>query len=47
LGIEGGNRLDGTTVTEVVRDLIDRFAFRRVLFVGDRGMVSEANLAAL
>jgi transposase len=42
-----GNRLDSTTVTEVVRDLVQRFAFRRVLFVGDRGMVSEANLAAL
>ena len=42
-----GNRVDGTTVTEVVRDLVDRFDFRRVLFVGDRGMVSEDNLAAL
>jgi len=42
-----GNRVDGTTVTEVVRDLRERFAFRRVLFVGDRGMVSEDNLAAL
>jgi transposase len=42
-----GNRVDGTTVTEVVRDLVERFAFRRVLFVGDRGMVSEANLEAL
>jgi transposase len=42
-----GNRVDSTTVTEVVRDLVDRFAFRRVLFVGDRGMVSETNLAAL
>jgi transposase len=42
-----GNRVDGTTVREVVRDLVVRFAFRRVLFVGDRGMVSEANLEAL
>jgi len=42
-----GNRVDGTTVQEVIRDLMERFAFRRVLFVGDRGMVSEANLAAL
>jgi transposase len=42
-----GNRVDATTVTEVVRDLVGRFAFRRVLFVGDRGMVSETNLAAL
>jgi transposase len=42
-----GKRVDGTTVQEVVRDLMERFAFRRVLFVGDRGMVSEANLEAL
>ena len=42
-----GNRVDSTTVTDVVRDLVARFAFRRVLFVGDRGMVSEDNLTAL
>jgi transposase len=42
-----GNRLDVTTVTEVVADLVRRFAFRRVVFVGDRGMVSEDNLEAL
>src|SRR5262249_8967584 len=42
-----GNRVDGTTVTEVVRDLRERFAFRRLLFVGDRGMVSAENLTAL
>ncbi len=42
-----GNRLDVTTVTEVVNDLRTRFAFRRVIFVGDRGMVSDDNLEAL
>jgi transposase len=42
-----GNRLDVTTVREVVRDLRTRFAFARVIFVGDRGMVSEENIAAL
>jgi len=42
-----GNRLDVTTVTEVVGDLIRRFQFGRIIFVGDRGMVSETNLAAL
>lgn len=42
-----GNRLDTTTVQEVVRDLQTRFSFARVIFVGDRGMVSEANLEAL
>jgi transposase len=42
-----GNRLDVTTVTEVVSDLVRRFQFGRVIFVGDRGMVSEENLEAL
>ena len=42
-----GNRLDSTTVQEVVRDLQTRFSFARVIFVGDRGMVSEDNLEAL
>jgi transposase len=42
-----GNRLDVTTVPEVVRDLMTRFSFARVIFVGDRGMVSEDNVAAL
>jgi len=39
-----GNRRDCTTVLEVLRDLKERFDFQRVVFVGDRGMVSEANL---
>jgi transposase len=42
-----GNTLDSTTVQEVVKDLMKRFAFARVVFAGDRGMVSEENLAAL
>jgi transposase len=42
-----GNTIDSTTVQEVVRDLMQRFAFARVVFAGDRGMVSEANLDAL
>jgi hypothetical protein len=42
-----GNRLDTTTVQEVVTDLRKRFSFARVVFVGDRGMVSEKNLDAL
>jgi transposase len=42
-----GNRLDVTTVQEVVRDLMRRFAFARIIFVGDRGMVSDDNLEAL
>jgi transposase len=39
-----GNRKDSTTVLEVLRDLQQRFDFQRVVFVGDRGLVSEDNL---
>jgi transposase len=39
-----GNRRDSDTVVEVLRDLKERFDFQRVVFVGDRGMVSEDNL---
>jgi transposase len=39
-----GNRRDCATVIEVLRDLKERFDFQRVVFVGDRGMVSEDNL---
>ena len=42
-----GNRLDVTTVREVIRDLMGRFAFARIIFVGDRGMVSDTNLEAI
>jgi len=39
-----GNRLDQTTVTEVVRDLNQRFELNRVVFVGDRGMMTVGNV---
>jgi transposase len=42
-----GNRRDASTVTEVLKDLKKRFDFKRVVFVGDRGMVSEDNLDQL
>jgi transposase len=42
-----GNCLDVTTVQEVVGDLRTRFSFERVVFVGDRGMVSAENIEAL
>jgi transposase len=42
-----GGRKDSTTVMEVLRDLHERFAFHRVIFVGDRGMVSADNLERL
>src|SRR6266851_5517518 len=42
-----GNTRDSTTVKEVIRDLAQRFRLRRIVFVGDRGMVTESNLAML
>jgi transposase len=42
-----GNTRDSKTVAAVVKDLTQRFQFRRVVFVGDRGMVTEKNLAVL
>jgi len=42
-----GNRIDHTTVQDVIRDLRQRFEFGRLVFVGDRGMVTEANLEAI
>jgi transposase len=42
-----GNRLDHTTVTEVIEDLRKRFEFGRLVFVGDRGMVTEENLESI
>ena len=42
-----GNRLDQTTVLEVVQDLNERFALNRVVFVGDRGMMTVGNIEEL
>lgn len=42
-----GNWRDANTVPQVLRDLENRFGLRRVVFVGDRGMVSRTNLALL
>jgi transposase len=42
-----GNTRDSKTVAEVVKDLTERFQFRQVVFVGDRGMVTEKNLGVL
>jgi len=39
-----GNRRDAKTVPEVLRNLEQRFGLRRVVFVGDRGMVTKQNL---
>jgi transposase len=42
-----GNRIDHSTVQEVIRDLQQRFAFGRLVFVGDRGMVTDANIESI
>jgi transposase len=42
-----GNTRDSKTVKNVVEDLSKRFSFSRVVFVGDRGMVTDANLKML
>src|SRR4051794_7081042 len=42
-----GNRIDHSTVQEVISDLCKRFEFGRVVFVGDRGMVTDANLESI
>jgi transposase len=42
-----GNRLDQTTVKEVVQDLNARFDLNRVVFVGDRGMMTIGNVEEL
>jgi len=42
-----GNLRDSTTVAEVLEDLQARFGLRRVVFVGDRGLVTSGNLDGL
>ena len=42
-----GNRKDATRVQAVVTDLQERFGLKRIVFVGERGMLSEENRKAL
>jgi len=42
-----GNMRDAKTVPQVLKDLEERFGLRRVVFVGDRGMVTSDNIALL
>ncbi len=42
-----GNLRDASTVPDVLADLEKRFGLRRVIFVGDRGMMTSANLKLL
>jgi transposase len=39
-----GNWRDANTVPDVLRDLDERFGLKRIVFVGDRGMVTSKNL---
>ena len=42
-----GNEVDHQTVQRAIRDLHRRFGFNRLVFVGDRGMVTNDNLEAI
>ena len=42
-----GNEVDHTTVGKAIADLHQRFGFNRLVFVGDRGMVTSDNLDAI
>lgn len=42
-----GDRQDRHTVRQVIADLENRFSFKRIVFVGDRGMVLQENLDLL
>lgn len=42
-----GNQRDCSTVEAVLKDLEERFGLRRVVFVGDRGMVTSKNIDLL
>jgi transposase len=42
-----GNRVDHSTVQGVINDLRERFEFGRVVFVGDRGMVTDENIESI
>jgi transposase len=42
-----GNWRDSSTVPHVLYDLQKRFGFRRVVFVGDRGMITADNIETL
>src|SRR6516225_3163369 len=42
-----GNEVDHQTVQRAIRDLHQRFGFSRLVFVGDRGMVTNENLEAI
>jgi len=42
-----GNRVDHTSVQEVIGDLRTRFEFGQLVFVGDHGIVTDENLESI
>ena len=42
-----GNEVDHTTVGKAISDLHRRFGFKRLVFVGDRGMVTNDNIETI
>jgi transposase len=42
-----GNTQDASTVVEKVKELQTQYGLKKVIFVGDRGMVTQANVQAL
>jgi transposase len=42
-----GNRIDHSTVQDVINGLCKRFEFGRLVFVGDRGMVTDENIESI
>lgn len=42
-----GNRLDKTTLEEMVQDLQDRFSIKRCIWVSDAGLLTDANVKLL
>jgi transposase len=42
-----GNEVDHTTVGKAINDLHQRFGFKRLVFVGDRGMITNDNVEAI
>ena len=42
-----GNEVDHTTVGKAIDDLHRRFGFKRLIFVGDRGLVTNDNIEAI
>lgn len=42
-----GNTFEGTTVTDIVQKMRNKFKVRRFIFVGDRGLFSKKNLEIL